>query len=78
MRLVFRMYAPEQELAVQVTQVDGIHINHINVFEARKGEVLQNFATKASSTNHQDLGGGLPVMTGLREGKRRSEKMARA
>lgn len=34
MRSSVKMYAPEQELAVQVTQVDSVHINNVNVFEA--------------------------------------------
>ena len=33
------MFSPEQELSVQVGQVDGVHINHVDRLEA--GERLK-------------------------------------
>lgn len=32
------------------------HINHMDILEAGKGQVLKDFAAQASSSNHQDGG----------------------
>jgi hypothetical protein len=48
-----------QELSVQVGDVDGIHVDHIDVPEAREGQVLEQLAPQAPSTDHQDPAGRL-------------------
>lgn len=44
------MYLPEQELAIKVADVDSIHIDHMNVFEATQSKVAQYFTPKTPST----------------------------
>ena len=44
----------EQELSVQVGDIDLIQINHVNVLDAREGQVLKNLATEATSTNDKN------------------------
>jgi len=34
----------EEELAVEVGDVDCIHVDDVDVFESRQGEVLEDFA----------------------------------
>lgn len=35
----------EEELAVEVGDVDGVHINHVDALEARQGQVLENLTS---------------------------------
>jgi len=46
---------PEQELTVEVGNIDGIHVNNMDVLEARQGQVGQNLATESTSSNDKDL-----------------------
>lgn len=47
---------PEQELTVKVGDVDGVHIDDVNVFEAGQGQVLEDFTAQTTGTNDQNLG----------------------
>ena len=46
------MFLTEEKLPVKVTQVDGIEVDDINLGKFRKNQVLQQFASNATSTNH--------------------------
>jgi hypothetical protein len=44
---------PEEKLAIQIRYVNGVHVNHMNILEARKSQVLENLATKAAGSNDE-------------------------
>ena len=46
---------PEQELAVQIRDVDGVHVNDMNIRKARQGQVLEDFTSETASTNDENL-----------------------
>lgn len=46
---------PEQELAIQVTDVDGVHVDDMDILEARKSKVGQNLAPESTSADNEDL-----------------------
>jgi hypothetical protein len=43
--------APEQELSVQVTDVDGVHVNNVDVLEPSKSEIGQDLTSETTSAN---------------------------
>jgi hypothetical protein len=45
--------SPEQELAVEVGDVDGVHIDHIDVHKPRQREVFQDLAAQAARADAQ-------------------------
>lgn len=47
--------APEEELSVEVTDINGIHIDDMYVFEPGEREVSQNLAAKPSCTDDENL-----------------------
>ena len=46
------VFISEEELAVEVAQVDRVEVDDVDLSEANKDEVLQQFAANASSTDH--------------------------
>jgi hypothetical protein len=44
----------EQELAIQIRKVDGIEVDNVNLSEASKGDILEQFASDATCANHQN------------------------
>ena len=46
---------PEQKLAVEVGNVDGVHVDDMNVAKPRKCQILEQFAAETTSTNDKDL-----------------------
>ena len=46
---------PEQELSVQVTNVDRVHVDDMNVFKARQCKVCKNLTAQAARANDQNL-----------------------
>jgi hypothetical protein len=46
---------PKKKLPIQIADVDGVHINDVNILKPRKCEVRENFAPQPSSTNDQYL-----------------------
>ena len=53
--------APEEELAVQVGHVDGVHVDDVHVLEARERKVLQDLAPQAPSAHAENWGAGYKV-----------------
>ena len=47
------MLVSEEELAIEIAQVNGVEVNHMDLAEAGADEVLEEFAADASSANHQ-------------------------
>ena len=47
---------PEQELPIQVADVYRVHVNDVNVLEARQGEVGENLASETPCTDDEDFG----------------------
>ena len=45
---------PEQKLAVEVGEVDGVEIDDVDVAESGEDEVLEQLAANAACTNHED------------------------
>lgn len=43
----------EKELAVQVTQVDGVKVDNMDFAEARQDEVFEELASNAAGANQQ-------------------------
>lgn len=50
------MFLPEEKLSVEITQIDCIEVDDVDLAEASEDKVLQQFTANASSTNHQDSG----------------------
>ena len=48
----------EQELSVEVTDVDGIEVDHLDILEAAQHQGLEQLATDAARADHQDCGKG--------------------
>jgi hypothetical protein len=69
-----KMDEPEQKLTVEVAEIDGVHVNHINVFEARKREILEDFTSKTTSSNDEDLASCLPCDARLESIKNKGQK----
>ena len=46
---------PEEELAVEITDVNSIHVYDMNILETRQRQVRQDLAAQASSTDHKYL-----------------------
>jgi hypothetical protein len=47
------MLLAEEELAVQVAEVDGVEVDNVDLSEAGKNEVLEEFASNAAGADHQ-------------------------
>lgn len=45
---------PEQKLAVEVGEVDGVEIDDVDVAKSGEDEVLEQLAANAACTNHED------------------------
>lgn len=48
----------KEELPVQVGDVNRVHVDDVDVAEAREGEVFEHFAAEAPGAHDEDLGGG--------------------
>ena len=46
---------PEEKLSIQVADVDGVHVDQVNVLEAHEGQVLQKLASQTSGPDDKDL-----------------------
>ena len=46
---------PEEELAVQVTNVDGVHVDDMDVLEPRQRQIREDLAAQTTSANDQNL-----------------------
>lgn len=47
--------APEQKLPIQIRQINGVHIDHMNITKAHQSKVLQKLAAKTAGSDHQHL-----------------------
>jgi len=48
------IFCAEQELAVEVRYVNGVHVDNVDVAEARQSQVLEDLASETASTNHKE------------------------
>jgi len=48
------MLMSKEELSVQVAEIDCIEIHDMNLSEASKNQILEQFAANSTSSNHQD------------------------
>ena len=46
---------PEKKLAIEIAQIYGIQVDYLNVVKSSKDQVLQQLASDATSSDHQDL-----------------------
>lgn len=44
---------PKEELPIEVGNLDGVHVDDIDVLEARQSQVLEQFAAQPTSPHHQ-------------------------
>jgi hypothetical protein len=42
---------PEEELAIEVGDVNGVHVDNVDVAKAGEGKVLQEFASQATGAD---------------------------
>ena len=49
------LYAPEEKLAVQVAGVDGVHVDEVDVAEARERQIGEQLATEAAGADDEHL-----------------------
>lgn len=47
------MFVTEEELAIKITEVDGVKINDVDFTETREDEVLEQFAADAAGAYQQ-------------------------
>lgn len=47
------VFMSEKELAIEVTQVDGVKVDNMNFAEARQDEVFEELASNAAGANQQ-------------------------
>lgn len=47
------MFEAEKELAVEIAQIDGVEVDDMDFAEPREQEVLQQFASDATSTHQK-------------------------
>ena len=50
------MLVTEEKLSIQITKVDGIQIDNVDLAEAGEDKVLQKFTTDSSGADHQHTG----------------------
>lgn len=48
-------YLPKEKLPVQVADVDCVHVDDVNVFEAHQRQIGKDLASETSSSNYEDL-----------------------
>ena len=46
--------APEEELAVEVGHVNGVHVDDVDVTESAECQVFQELTAQAAGPHHQD------------------------
>ena len=53
----FRRYdnSPEEELSVQITNVDRVHVDDMNVLEPRQGEVGEDLTSQTTCADNKDF-----------------------
>lgn len=51
---LFYMRMSEQELAVEIGEINGIQIYHVDLSKASTDQVFEQFASNATSTDHED------------------------
>ena len=61
----------EQELAVEIADVDGVEVDHLDIFEAAQHQGLEQLATDAAGADHQDCVFGGKARSGQRGRERR-------
>lgn len=47
------MFLPKKELAVKITEIDGIEVDDMYLSVACKNKVFEKFASNSSSSYHQ-------------------------
>lgn len=47
---------PEEKLSIEVTDVNSIHVDYMDVFESGQGKVGEDLTAKTAGANYKDLG----------------------
>ena len=42
-------------MPVQITDVDGVHVDDMNIFESSQGEIGEDLTSKTPCTDYEDL-----------------------
>ena len=58
------MLVTEEELSIQITEVNGIQIDDVDLAEAGEDKVLQKFTANSSGADHQDAGLMIAILAG--------------
>lgn len=48
------VFVSEEKLPVEVTQVDGVEVDDVDVTKTEEDDVFEEFATDATGTDHED------------------------
>ncbi len=51
----WQLHSPEEELAVQVADIDRVHVYYMDVLEAGQSKIGQDLASKPAGTDHENL-----------------------
>jgi hypothetical protein len=48
-------YTPKKKLSIQVTNIDGVHVDYMNILEAGESKVCKDFTAQAARSYNEDL-----------------------
>ena len=48
-------YTPKKKLPIQVTNIDGVHVDHMNILETGQGEICKDFTTQTARSDDKDF-----------------------
>ena len=48
------MFVPEEKLAIEIAEIDGVKVDNVNLTETSEDNILQQLATDAAGTDHQN------------------------
>ena len=58
------MLVTEEELSIQITEVDGIQIDNVDLAEAGEDKVLQKLTANSPGADHEDAGLMIAILAG--------------
>ena len=48
------MFVSEEELSIEVTQIDSVEVDNVNVAKTKKDNVFEELAADSAGTNHEN------------------------
>jgi hypothetical protein len=68
------IHTPEEELSVEVADINCVHIDNMNIFESKQGQILQNLTSKSTSSNYKNARVDIQEGSPLRKTNRKNEE----